>query len=123
VIRPVDVKGSARMRSSGGWTARLSASMRRTSSTLEKRMARGLSWYLDIVRLKRTGRVEGYDQHRVFGYAKPNKMMNEAEKHLKKYAPEDEVPHPQCKAAGLVLPSVMGFKNHTATVHKIFLRA
>jgi len=39
--------------------------------------------------------------------------MNEAEKHLKEYAPEDEVPypHPQCKAAGLVLPSVMGFKN------------
>jgi len=61
VIRPVDVKGSARMKSSGGWTARLSASMRRTSSKLEKRMARGLSWYLDIVRLKRTGRVEGYE--------------------------------------------------------------
>jgi len=64
-------------------------------------------------------------QHRVFEYAKPNKMMNEVEKHLKKYAPQDGVPcpHPQCKAAGLVLPSAMAFKNHTATVHKIFLRA
>ncbi len=62
---------------------------------------------------------------RMFEYAKANKMMNEVEKHLKKYAPKDEVPcpHRQCKAAGLVLPSVMGFKNHTATVHKIFLRA
>ena len=28
-------------------------------------------------------------QHRVFEYAKPNKMMNEVEKHLKKYALED----------------------------------
>lgn len=64
-------------------------------------------------------------QHRVFEYAKPNKMMNEVAKHLKKYAPKDEVPcpHPQCRAAGLVLRSVMGFKNHTATMHKIFLRA
>ena len=26
-------------------------------------------------------------QHRVFEYAKPNRMMNEVEKHLKKYAP------------------------------------
>jgi len=63
-------------------------------------------------------------QHRVFEYAKPNMMMNEVAKHLKKYAPEDEVPclHPQCRAAGLFLSSVMAFKNHTATVHKIFLR-
>ena len=45
--------------------------------------------------------------------------MNKVEKHLKKYAPKDEVPypHPQCKAAGLVLPSGMDFKNYTATVH------
>ena len=64
-------------------------------------------------------------QERLYEYAKPNKMMNEVEKHLIKYAPEDQIlcPHLQCKAAGLVLPSVMGFKNHMATVHKIFLRA
>lgn len=31
-------------------------------------------------------------------------------------------PHPKCKAVNLVLPSVMAFKNHTAKVHKIFLR-
>ena len=63
-------------------------------------------------------------QDRVYEYAKPNKMMNEVEKHLKKYTPKDQVlcPHPQCKAAGLVLPSVMGFKNHTALVHNIMLR-
>lgn len=61
---------------------------------------------------------------RIFEYAKPNKMMNEVEKHLRKHSPQDPVPcpHPQCKAAGLVLPSVMGFKNHAARVHKIFLR-
>lgn len=63
--------------------------------------------------------------HRIFEYSKPNKMMNEAEQHLKRFAPKDQVPcpHPQCRAAGLVLPSVIAFKNHTATVHKIFLRA
>jgi len=63
--------------------------------------------------------------HRIYEYSKPNRMMNEAGKHLERFAPEDQVPcpHPQCKAAGLVLPSVMAFKNHTATVHKIFLRA
>lgn len=61
---------------------------------------------------------------RMFEYARPHQMMNEVERHLKRFAPTDEVPcsHPQYKAAGLVLPSAMGFKNHTATVHKIFLR-
>ena len=51
-------------------------------------------------------------------------MMNEVEKHLKIFAPEDPVlcPHSQCKAAGLVLRNVMDSKNHAATVHKIFLR-
>jgi len=64
-------------------------------------------------------------QDRVYKYVKPNKIMYEVEKHLKKYTPKDQVlcPHPQCKAAGLVLPSVMGFKNHTALVHQIMLRA
>ncbi|KAL8989941.1 MAG: hypothetical protein Q9177_001280 [Variospora cf. flavescens] len=63
--------------------------------------------------------------HRVYEYAKPHQMMNEAGKHLKRFAPADEVPcpHPMCKTAGLVLPSIVAFKNHTAMVHKIFLRA
>lgn len=62
---------------------------------------------------------------RIFGYATPHKMMNEVGRHLESFAAEDEVPcpHPQCKAAELVLPSLMAFKNHTSTVHKIFLRA
>ena len=40
-------------------------------------------------------------QHRVLEYAKPNKMIYEVEKRLKKYALEEQVlsPHPQCKAA------------------------
>ena len=63
--------------------------------------------------------------HRIYEYAKPHQMMNEVEKHLKRFAPANEVPcpHPQCKATGLILPEVMTFKNHTATVHEIFLRA
>jgi len=63
--------------------------------------------------------------HRIYEYFKSNKMMNEARKHLKRFAPKNQVScsHSQCKAAGLVLPSVMAFKNHIAIVHKIFLRA
>ena len=61
---------------------------------------------------------------RTFEYAWPNKMMDEVERHLNGFAPGDPIPcpHPTCKAAGLVLPEVMIFKNHIATVHKIFLR-
>ncbi len=63
--------------------------------------------------------------HRTYEYSKPHQMMNEVEKHLERFAPGDEVqcPHPQCKAAELVLPSIEVFKNHTARIHKIFLRA
>jgi len=62
--------------------------------------------------------------HRIYPFSKPNKMMNEAGKHLERFAPKDQVPcpHPQCRAAGLVLPSVINFKNHTEIVHKIRLR-
>lgn len=61
---------------------------------------------------------------RVYEYAKPNKMMNEVEKHLAYYSPMDQVPcpHPQCKAAVLVLSNVMAFKAHTAKTHQIYLR-
>ena len=63
-------------------------------------------------------------QERIYEYAKPNKMMNEVDKHLMKFSPEDQVqcPHPRCKASELVLPTVMAFKSHTAKVHEIFLR-
>ena len=61
---------------------------------------------------------------RTFEYARPNKMMDEVERHLRRFAPGDPIPcpHPTCNAAGLVLPEVMAFKNHTATVHKMLLR-
>jgi len=64
-----------------------------------------------------------YEQ-RVFEYTKANKMMNEVEKHLAKYSPQDQVPcsHPQCKAAALVISNVIAFKAHTAKVHQISLR-
>ena len=63
-------------------------------------------------------------EERVYEYAKPNKMMNEVEKHLANYSPEDQVscPHPQCKEAALVLSNVMAFKAHTAKMHQIYLR-
>ncbi len=63
-------------------------------------------------------------KERVFEYCRPNKMMNEVGKHLKNFAADDQVPcpHPRCKEAKLILPSVMAFKNHTAKVHKIALR-
>lgn len=63
-------------------------------------------------------------QGRTFEYARPNKVMDEVERHLNRFVPGHTIPrpHPTCKAAGLVLPGVMVFKNRTATVHKIFLR-
>ncbi|KAI4191972.1 MAG: hypothetical protein LQ350_008714 [Teloschistes chrysophthalmus] len=62
---------------------------------------------------------------RIHGYAKPNKMMDEVEKHLRKYAPQDILPcpHPQCQAVELTLPNTVTFKNHAAKEHRIFLRA
>lgn len=64
-------------------------------------------------------------QGRTAQYARPNKMMNEAERHLKRVASDDPIPcpHPSCTASELVLPHVMAFKNHTAMVYKILLRA
>lgn len=59
----------------------------------------------------------------VYEYIKSNKMMNEVKKHLKNYTLKNQILclHSQCKAAELILLSVMSFKNHTVTVHKIFL--
>ena len=57
-------------------------------------------------------------------YAKLNKMVNEVERYLTRFTHNDSIlcPHPTCKAAELVLSGVMAFKNHTARLHKIFLR-
>ena len=64
-------------------------------------------------------------QGRTAEYARPNKMMNEVERHLKRFASDDPIPcpHPRCTVSELVLPHLMAFKNHTAMVHKIMLRA
>ena len=63
--------------------------------------------------------------HRVCEYTKPHQIMNDVGKYLKRFALTDKVQclHLQYKAAGLVLSSVIHFKNHTATVHKIFSSA
>lgn len=63
-------------------------------------------------------------QKRTAEYAKL-KMMNEVERHLKKFASSDSVscPHPRCTVSGSVFLHVTTFKNHTATIHKILLRA
>jgi len=63
--------------------------------------------------------------HRIYEYSKSNKMINEVRKHLERFAPKNQVlySHSQCKAAELILPNVMAFKNYIAIVHKIFLRA
>ena len=46
---------------------------------------------------------------RMFRYARPNKMMDEVERHLDRFAPDDLIPcpHPTCNAVGLVLRGVM----------------
>ena len=62
--------------------------------------------------------------YRIYEYVKSYQMMNKIEKHLKNFVSENSVlcSHSQCKTAELVLRNVMNFKNHTATMHKIFLR-
>jgi len=64
-------------------------------------------------------------EERIFEYCRASKMMDAVEKHLKEFEPDDQVPcpHPRCEAAKLVLSNVTTFKNHTANVHKIVLRA
>lgn len=64
-------------------------------------------------------------KNRIREYNKINKMMNEVEKHLKKFAQDDKIScsHLKCKAVKLILFNVMTFKSHTAKVHKISLRA
>ncbi len=57
------------------------------------------------------------NHHRIYEYIKPGEMMNEVERHLQRFVLKGQVlcPHPRCKAASLILFSVMAFKIHTAT--------
>ena len=63
-------------------------------------------------------------EERTFKYCRASEMMNEIEKHLKKFASDDKIScsHSSCKIIELILQSVMTFKSHTAKVHKILLR-
>ena len=51
-------------------------------------------------------------------------MLNKVKKHLKTFASNNKIPcsHSRCKAAKLILPNVITFKNYIAKVHKIVLR-
>lgn len=55
---------------------------------------------------------------RTFEYVRPNKMVDEVERHLERLATGDPImcPHPTCKAAGLVLPGAMAFKNSKTNI-------
>jgi hypothetical protein len=61
---------------------------------------------------------------RTYKYRRPNKMMNEVAKYLRKYAPDNEIPYPYLlyRINILVLPSIKVFKNYTTMVYKITLR-
>ena len=62
---------------------------------------------------------------RVFEYSRVNKMLDEADRHLEKYTPDDKVPcpHPVCREIQRILSNKMHFMNHVARDHGIFLRA
>ena len=62
---------------------------------------------------------------RKFEYSRANKMLDEADRHLRPYASDDEVPcpHPICQEADKVLSNKIHFKSHLARDHKIYLRA
>ena len=63
--------------------------------------------------------------HRVYEYVKSHQMMNEIEKHFWNFVSKNSISclQSQCKTIKFVLRNVMSFKNHTTTMHKIFLRA
>lgn len=62
--------------------------------------------------------------YRFYEYSRPYQMMNEVDNHLRSLDPAHPVscPHPGYRREGIVLPSVMVFKNHVARVHNIILR-
>jgi len=62
--------------------------------------------------------------YRIYEFFKSNKIINETEKYLKKFASKNQILYSylQCRAAELILLSIIDFKNYIAIVHKIFLR-
>ena len=64
-------------------------------------------------------------QARTFEYSRINKLLDEADKHLRPYASDDEVPCPDpvCKVVEKVLANKVHFKSHLARDHGIYLRA
>ena len=71
------------------------------------------------------GNKRKFYQSRTIEYSQFNKMMNEIEKHFQNFASNDSVScfHSRCVIDELVFLHVTAFKNHTAIVHKIMLRA
>lgn len=62
---------------------------------------------------------------RMFCYKHPSYIIDHVQHaHLQKMPPEQQIHcyHPVCKSEGLVLRSIMYFKNHVADIHKINLR-
>ena len=55
-------------------------------------------------------------------FSKPNKMMDYVKRHLEKSVGTFKCCHLVCKAEGIVLNTVVLFKNHVEMVHDIRLR-
>lgn len=65
-------------------------------------------------------------KERTFSYSRASDMARHVERaHLRDLPVNQRIDcrHPMCKASGLVLDSIMHFKNHVATVHGVTLRA
>lgn len=60
---------------------------------------------------------------RTFSYCRPSKMMDHVESHLRDEPENFSCRHPICKAEGVVLTNMMGFKSHVQRIHGIMLRA
>ena len=58
-------------------------------------------------------------------FTRPSVMMDHVDSHFLKHINDAPIGchHPICRAEGLILGTLMEFKNHTAQVHKIVLRA
>jgi hypothetical protein len=67
---------------------------------------------------------KSYDE-RVREFARPATMMDHVDAHLKYRKPNAPIHchHPICMAKGVILETLVAFKNHTARTHGINLRA
>jgi len=71
------------------------------------------------------GDEKGTSVNRLGVFTRPSSMWDHVDrKHLRGLPENDEIScrHPTCKSEGLILTSLMHFKNHVATVHGIYLR-